>query len=178
MRVIWFVISIFVFPSLLFAQNPVIIDPVFSKIDFGAFCQQRSVGERPAPDTQAAKIDLLAMTPDIRWPGTIVPARPGVSFGVRTETVDGAALSPVLIEVTHPPFVGSGVTQQSYFTALGGDGASINAYSFDLLEELVIGPWTLRASHNGRVLYQVTFDVVPSESAPDIGPDCGKEFTS
>ena len=101
----------------------------------------------------------------------------GVSFGVRTET-GGAQFYPVTIEVTHPPFIGSGMTRQSYVTTLGGNDASINAYSFDLNEEMVPGTWTIRALFDGAVLYEVSFDVVRPGDAPWIGRDCGTDFLS
>ena len=153
-------------------------DPVFTSGIFGAFCQQVSVGEMPAPGTAAQKIDLIPGTPDIRWPGPQVPATPGISFGIRTETLDGVALSPVLIEVTHPPFLRSGVTRQSYVTGLGGDGASINAYSFDTAEELVTVTWTFRAYHDGKTLYEVQFNVVPADALPHIAGGCDGYFGS
>ncbi|MEX0337472.1 MAG: DUF3859 domain-containing protein, partial [Arenibacterium sp.] len=135
-------------------------------VNFGAFCQMRPVDEMPAPDTHASKIDLLPETPVIRWPTNVIPAMPGVSFGVRTEAPQGQVYYPVLIELTHPPFKNSGVTRQSYLTELGGEDPSINAYSFDLFEEMVHGRWTFRAYHNGETLYEVAFDVVDPALAP------------
>ena len=140
--------------------------------DYGAFCQQRSVGEVEAPGTAAAKVDLLPDVPVIQWPTQRIPLLPGVSFGVRSETPNDITYDPVLIELIHPPFTLSGIKRQSYLTTLGGEGGSINAYSFDLLEEMVPGAWTIRALHNGVTLYEVTFDIVDPALAPGIGMDC------
>lgn len=159
-------------------NDAAVYDAEVISITYGAFCQQQSVGEVPAPDTAAEKIDLLPGAPEIRWQTNRIPATPGISFGIRTQTAGDAVYSPVLIEVTHPPFAGSGTTRQSYVTQLGGEGASINAYSFDLREEMVTGPWTFRAWHNGKPLYEVRFEVVPPDMAPEIGAECGKEFIS
>ncbi len=147
-------------------------------VTFGSYCQIRSVDEMAAPEAHGEKIDLLPHTPDIRWPGTRVPAMPGLSFGVRSETPSGVDLSPVLIELFHPPFTKSGRTVQRYVTSLGGDEPSINAYSFDTIEELVIGRWTFRAWLDGALLYEVPFDVVPPRMAPNIGRDCAGEQIS
>lgn len=152
-------------------------DPLLLNLEFGAFCQLVSTDSVEAPDTLAQRVDLLPVTPQIRWPGPVVPAMAGVSFGVRTET-GGAQFYPVTIEVTHPPFIGSGMTRQSYVTTLGGNDASINAYSFDLNEEMVPGTWTIRALFDGAVLYEVSFDVVRPGDAPWIGRDCGTDFLS
>ena len=148
-------------------------ETVFSSVTFGAFCPIEAVDSVPAPDTDAQKVDLLPVTPDIRWPGNLVPAMEGISFGIRTETIDDRLIDPVLIELNHPPFSESGTTRQSYLTVLGGTGASINAYSFDLPEEMVSGTWTFRAYHDGALLYEVTFEVVPPSQVPWIGSDCG-----
>lgn len=146
-------------------------DPRLS-IAHGAFCQIRSIGQVDAPGTVAEKIELLPDAPAIQWLTHQVPALPGVSFGVRSLAPDGTEFYPVLIELTHPPFHGSGATQQRYVTELGGVEPSINAYSFDTLDELVPGTWTFRAWHDGALLYRVTFDVLPAHLLPGIGRDC------
>lgn len=179
MRRAFFILLIpFLLPTLSWAQGAPVFDISRLSVQFGAFCQQRSVGEMPAPDTAASKIDLLPETPDIRWITQVIPAMPGVSFGVRTQTPDDQAIYPVLIELTHPPFKNSGVTRQRYVTELGGAEPSINAYSFDLFEELVHGTWTFRAYHNGDILYEVPFEVVDPSFAPGIGRDCTGDFVS
>lgn len=152
-------------------------DPALVKVDFGAFCQLESVDSVEAPHTLAQRVDLLPVTPQIRWPGPVIPALKGLSFGVRTETA-GGRFDPVVIDVFHPPFPGSGTTHQSYVTGLGGEDASINAYSFDLPEELVTGTWTIRAVFEGDILYEVEFQVVQPELMPHVGRDCGKDFIS
>ena len=160
------------------ADSHATFDPNVIDVTYGAFCRQDTVGAVPAPDTAAEKVDLLPNTPEIRWVTHRIPALPGISFGIRTRAVDNLRYDPVLIELTHPPFVGSGLTRQSYLTALGGEGASINAYSFDTVEELVTGTWVFRALHNGQELYRVQFQVVPPELAPDVGRDCGADIIS
>ena len=164
------------FPIRLTAEAK--FDPTRLLVEFGAFCQMRAVDEMPAPDTHASKIDLLPETPEIKWPTNVIPAMPGVSFGVRTEAPQGQTYYPVLIELTHPPFKNSGVTRQSYVSELGGEDASIHAYSFDLFEEMVHGRWTFRAYHNGETLYEVAFDVVDPSLVPGVGRDCKGDFIS
>lgn len=172
------VLLIFPLPLPLFADGlPGARDPRIS-VAFGAFCQVPSVDSLAAPEAHGEKIELLPNVPAIRWPGTRVPALPGVSFGVRSITASANPLSPVLIELFHPPFTASGRTEQRYVTSLGGEEPSINAYSFDSLEELVTGTWTFRAWHDGVLLYEVPFDVVPPEYAPGIGRDCAGEHIS
>lgn len=147
-------------------------DPERLRISYGAFCQMPSVGEAPAEDTLARKIDLIDGVPEIRWRTDVVPAAPGISFGILSAADDGRVYDPVRIELTHPPFPGTGTTRQTYLTRLGGDGPSVNAYSFDLPEEMVPGPWTFRAIHDDGLLYEVTFQVVPAGARPDIAGAC------
>lgn len=165
-------LALALWPLSALAGGAVYVDETRLAITYGAFCQLASVGEVPAPGTHADKIDLMPVVPDIRWPGTSVPAVPGISFGVRSTSPEGVIFDPVVIELRHPPFGGIGPSRQIYITRLGGDGASINAYSFDLPEELVTGMWTLRATHDGQVLYEVSFDVVPPALLPQITGGC------
>ena len=154
------------------AEDGPSFDSEVLSIKFGAFCKLVSVGEVPAPETHAQKIDLLPETPEIRWETRVIPAAPGISFGVRTQTHSDDVLSPVLIELIHPPFTSSGQNAQRYVTVLGGEGPSINAYSFDLMEEMEPGEWILSAYHNGEMLYRVPFHVVPAEELPQIAGGC------
>ncbi|WP_372837190.1 DUF3859 domain-containing protein [Puniceibacterium confluentis] len=54
----------------------------------------------------------------------------------------------------------------------------MNAYTFDLPEELVPGTWTFTASQNGRELYRAQFTVVPSSQAPQIASGCESNLMS
>lgn len=168
--------ALLVAPGLAFARAEYDADRLL--ITFGAFCQQDAVDEVPAPDTYSATVELLPEVPHILWPTHRIPALPGLSFGIRSEGLDDEVFYPVLIELVHPPFIGTDVTRQSYVTELGGEGPSINAYSFDIPEELVTGIWTFRAILDGEVLYFVEFEVVDPALAPSIGAGCGMQFMS
>ncbi|WP_422827148.1 DUF3859 domain-containing protein [Thalassococcus sp. BH17M4-6] len=139
----------------------------------GIFCEVESSDSVAAPGTVAGKIDLYDYVPEFQWIGGRVPAVMGLSFGLRSVTVSDQPLQGVVISLTHPPFRGSGATQQSYVTSLGGPGPSINAYTFDLPEELVTGTWTFTANHNGREVYRASFEVVPPQAEPEIANSCG-----
>lgn len=154
------------------------VDDARLRVAIGAFCQLRSVAEQPAENTVAKKIDLLEYVPEIRWPTDVVAAAPGLSFGIVSRTVDGAVLDPVLIELMHPPFLKSGATYQSYSTRLGGEDPAINAYSFDVGEEMVPGSWTFRATHRGELLYEVRFEVVPAAMLPEMAGGCSQYLGS
>ncbi|KMK66070.1 DUF3859 domain-containing protein [Puniceibacterium sp. IMCC21224] len=139
----------------------------------GIFCEIVSAGTMPAPDTAAGLVELYDRTPEFQWLGTRVPAVPGLSFGVRTEVLGGAFLPGVVISLTHPALRGTDITSQQYTTVIGGNGPSINAYTFDLPKELVTGTWTFSATQNGREIYTASFEVVPPAQEPQIANSCG-----
>ncbi|SFQ46920.1 protein of unknown function [Roseivivax halotolerans] len=158
-----------------------IASPAFSEVDYdpaqfaveqGVFCDVPSVGEMEAPGTVAGKIELFETIPEFQWQTNVVPAVPDVSFGIKTESLDGAAYPGVVLTLTHPPFTETGTTRQAYVTSLGGTGTSINAYTFDVPEEQVPGLWTFRAEQNGEVLYEARFRVVTAAEAPEIAAMC------
>ncbi|MHA6346263.1 DUF3859 domain-containing protein [Roseivivax sp. CAU 1761] len=148
-------------------------DPLRFDLQQGIFCEVRTDGRAPAPDTVAGEIELFSEIPDFQWLGARVPAVPGISFGVRTEARDARIYSGVTMRLTHPAFRRSGATEQSYVTSLGGAGVSINAYTFDTAEELALGIWTFTARHGDEVLYHAQFEVVPPAAEPRIAAACG-----
>ncbi len=137
----------------------------------GVYCDIGSVGSSEAPGTDVGQIDLLEYTPEFEWDTMVVPAKIGLSFGVRTQTVDGAVLENVIVRLTHPAFPETGTTQQVYVTTM--DALSINAYSFDIPRELTVGPWVLQAEWDGQILYRAEFTVVDAKMLPAIANSCG-----
>ncbi len=153
------------------AETGVVVDPQLS-ISHGTFCAKITEGSVEAPDTVAGKIDLYERVPQIRWQGQLVPAHEVMSFGIVSKVPDGTVLDNVTITLTHPPFRESGATTQAYITSLGGSGSSINAYSFDFPEEMVLGTWTFEATQGDRLLYRVAFEVVNPRQLPDMVSGC------
>ncbi len=138
----------------------------------GVFCEVESSESVEAPGTVAGRIELYDEVPEFQWLSTRVPAVLGLSFGIKTQT-DGRLLQGVVITLTHPPFKDSGATEQRYVTSMGGTGVSINAYTFDLPEEMVQGTWTFTATQGGREIYKASFDVVSPLQEPEIAGSCG-----
>lgn len=149
------------------------MSPLIASLTQGVYCEVPSVGSMQAPGTIAGRIDLYDTTPEFQWLSTRVPAVLGLSFGIRTQTLGGQMLGGVVITLTHPPMGARGTTSQSYVTQLGGNGPSINAYTFDLPEEMVTGTWTFTASQDGREVYSASFEVVPPMAEPQIANSCG-----
>lgn len=160
------------------AEASLTFDPSRFLLEQGVFCDQPNVGSVDAPDTVAGVVELFAETPEFQWFTKQVPAVPGISFGIRTRALDGAYYPGVTITLTHPPFAESGATRQSYVSQLGGDGVSINAYTFDEPEEMARGTWTFTATQAGRVLYRAEFEVVSPAAQPHIAAACNMALTS
>ncbi|WP_146587131.1 DUF3859 domain-containing protein [Puniceibacterium confluentis] len=160
------------------AAAQVFFDNTKMSVTQGIFCEIHSVATMEAPGTAAGHIELYDRTPDFQWLGSVVPTVPGLSFGVRVETRDNVSFGDTVIVLTHPPLKGTEITEQTYVTVLGGSGPSVNAYTFDLPEELVPGTWTFTASQNGRELYRAQFTVVPSSQAPQIASGCESNLMS
>jgi hypothetical protein len=165
-------------PATAQSAGPADYDPAMLRLSYGAFCKVQTDRRVPAPDTALGAIEIFTQTPDFLWLTNRVPAAEGISFGVKTEAVTGEVFRDVIIMLTHPPLAGSGITRQSYVTQLGGGGTGLNAYTFDLPEEMVPGQWVFEALHQGRRLYRVEFTVVPPGLAPQIAGGCGGQYIS
>ncbi|ETX31023.1 DUF3859 domain-containing protein [Roseivivax isoporae] len=148
-------------------------DPDLFELVRGVFCEVPSTGSVPAPGTVAGKIELFDAVPDFQWLTSVVPAVPGISFGVQTLARDGRIYDNVVMTLTHPAFRDSGASTQSYVTALGGSDTAINAYTFDTPEELATGTWTFTATRDDELIYSARFEVVPPAAAPEIASACG-----
>ena len=51
----------------------------------GVFCEVPTTGQTEAPGTVAGHIELFERIPEFQWLTHVVPAVPGLSFGVKTE---------------------------------------------------------------------------------------------
>lgn len=142
-------------------------------LEQGVFCAVPIVDEMPAPGTAAGKIELFEGVPEFQWVTNEVPAVENISFGIKTEALDGRVYDNVILTLTHPEFRDSGINVQRYVTSLGGNGTSINAYSFDTLEEMEPGIWTFSATRDGELVYRASFRVVPPALSPEIAAACG-----
>lgn len=101
-----------------------------------------------------------------------MPAALGIGFGVGLQ-VDPADLPPdAVVTMTHPPYPDDAVTTERWVTALSTASPGLNGFSFDFDWELVLGTWTLRAETPEEVLYEITFEVVPSSQYPEIVLTC------
>ncbi len=129
---------------------------------------------RAAPDTVAGTTNVIVDAPPFVSTGRLVPAVLGIGFGVRAGLASEFGQDGVLMTITHPPFEGSGVKTQSFYTYVGpSDDPGVTLYQFDFGYELALGDWTMTASHSGVTLYETAFTVVPPSSLPQLADVCG-----
>ncbi len=149
------------------AQEEIYTNPdLIGGFEYGLVCDANVVGSAPAPDTDIGEINIISGTIEFSSRGTLVPAIPGLSFGVKTRAVGDINLDGVTFRVTHPPLIGSGTTKQSWQGFIEANRLSAQLYSFDLPKEMVTGTWTLAAYQGDILLYRIPFDVIAPKDAP------------
>ena len=160
--------------AVLAAEADNFISPLIASFEAGVLCAEDSTVARDAPDTVAGTTHVVDEAPPFINNGRIVPAVIGVGFGIKSSVLTEQGLDTVRIRVTHPPFAGSGATEQSFMTTIGAQNApSITFYQFDYAYELALGDWTMTASTGGVTLYEQTFTVVAPTLLPELSGLCG-----
>lgn len=159
-------------------SGPAYFDPDKVSVTYGVFCEVFTEGTKEAPGTEAGEINLYSEVPQFEWNTSIVPAMIGMTFGVKVEILDGVDRGEVFMSVTHPPFGGSGRTEDIYITDFEVVNENINAFSFDFPYELQVGEWVFVASQDGKQIYRMEFKVVDPAVIPTIAGACGADILS
>ncbi|HCP81508.1 MAG TPA: DUF3859 domain-containing protein [Octadecabacter sp.] len=150
------------------------VSPMIELFEAGVLCAQEGGRVRLAPDTLAGTTHVVEEAPQFVSTERLVPGVLGIGFGVRSGLASDLGQDGVLMTVTHPPFEGSGATQQSFTTVVGSrDVPNITFYQFDYGYELALGAWTMSATYGGITLYETTFHVVPPSALPELAGVCG-----
>lgn len=145
---------------------------VIDQLDYGLTCPLRIVSSEAAPNTETGRVDLFEGEPEFVDSRLQVPAVLGIGFGVRAWAREGVGPLRVTIRSLHPAFPGTGTTQQSFPSLLSPDAPMTHIFTFDLPHEATPGLWQLQALEGERVLYSVTFQVVPPEAYHGPMLDC------
>ncbi|MDO6584488.1 DUF3859 domain-containing protein [Salipiger sp. 1_MG-2023] len=159
-------------PAGSYANDPVVL------IDYGVICQVTSNGSRPAPETLMGEINLIDQTRDMDLTTRVVPAKAGISFGVKFAGAPGAGGQPVTVVVEHPPMGEAGITRESWAAELT-EGSSLNLFTFEFPYEMVPGDWSMLLEADGTRLMEQHFEVVSELAAPAVLSVCyGQDFLS
>jgi len=149
------------------AANAAPQTPGVAAFDYGYFCALDPVEEQASPDTVSGTVQLVADLPTFIARDLNVPAQVGVGFGVHVQTLPQFA-GQVTVTSEHPPMGPNGVTRQSWVTDLSATEQNYVGYSFEYDYELLPGLWTLSAQANGRMLYSITFNILPPTQSPGV----------
>lgn len=150
--------------------NPSI--PGVSEIEFGYFCAIKEGTDIVAENTIEGTVRSIGTAPEFLRRGTTVPARLGIEFGVLVQVMPGFE-GPVTIHVEHPPQTDHGITHESWAGNFSADRLTYVGFGFEYEYELTPGPWTLSATSDNDLIYEITFDVVAADSLPAGGLSCG-----
>lgn len=157
--------------------NPYASDLVDSLVH-GVYCAEAPIDLEEAPDTAAGVVNIVPVLPEMRRITTLVPAQLGIGFGLLVEAREGLVLDPLIVTITHPPYPDSGVEVERWVTGIDGEGPGLIGFSFELESELVTGPWTFEAEHEGEIVFRVSFEVVPPALFPDLAQGCAGAILS
>ena len=165
--IVWFILALAFAGTIAAAQDKSFTNPdLIDGFEYGLVCDTNVVGAAKAPDTDIGEINIIAGDVVFSAHGTLVPAIPGLSFGVKSRASGAMLLDDVTFRVTHPPLIGTGTTEQSWQGYIEASRLSAQLYSFDMPSELVTGTWTLSAYQRDTLLYQISFDVIAPKDAP------------
>jgi len=151
-----------------------VVTSAIADLQAGVICAPEVIDHVPAPDTVAGVQNVIEGDPPFVTTGRTVPAVIGIGFAIKAIAA-GQDLPDVTIVVTHPPMGENGTRRQSYQSAIWMDDYGLTAWQFEYDYELVTGPWTVEAWAGDRMVYSVTFDVVPPEMMPELARACGYE---
>ena len=143
--------------------------PGAERIDFGYLCQLPTAEIVEAPNTVSGELNLIAGIPVFFRRTTTIPAQRGLSFGVTVDVAPRFVGSAVIV-TRHPPMGPDGVMTESWVTEFTVDNTGYAGFTFEYDYELLPGTWTFLATSNGRLIYEVDFEVVRVEGGPVI--DC------
>ncbi|MCR8547981.1 DUF3859 domain-containing protein [Salipiger sp. P9] len=156
-----------------YAHDPMIL------IDHGVICQVTAQGARPAPDTLLGEINLIEQTRDMDVTTRVVPAKAGISFGIKFTLRPGTGERDMRVIVTHPPMGPEGITRESWTAAVSEGRSSLNLFTFEFPYEMVPGEWVMALEAEGERLMEQRFEVVPELAAPGVLSVCfGQDFLS
>nr|WP_244867739.1 DUF3859 domain-containing protein [Vannielia litorea] len=145
---------------------------VIERLEFGLTCPLPIVSSEDAPGTENGRVDIFEG--EVRFVDSHqqVPAVLGVGFGVKAWARPDAAPTRITIRSLHPAFPGTGTTSQSFTSHLGPNAPMTHVFTFDLPHEATPGLWQLQALAGGRMIYSVSFKVVPPEAYSGPPLDC------
>ena len=164
------------------AQSPaqvIVQSPGVAEIRAGIYCTYGDEGTAPAPGMLSGMMNLHRESEGPFAPDRFtIPMRLGTTMGVEIRMMPLFGYWNAELVLEHPPMGAEGVTVQRAWEQYVGEGYNGDFYTFDFPYEMVPGTWTFRAKQGDFIIYEVDFEVVAPESAPDIPDYCAGEAIS
>ncbi len=141
-------------------------------LDHGVVCDVLITGQQDAPLTESGQLNLVDQDRTIDVTTATVPARLGLSFGIRVTLETGTALADARVVVHHPPLGAARVTTQSWPIWLNAGDVSLNLFTFEHAYELVEGRWMFQIIGAHGIALSQEFDVVDKYAAAAVQDAC------
>ncbi|WP_210410508.1 DUF3859 domain-containing protein [Oceanicola sp. D3] len=145
---------------------------VIERLEFGLTCPLPIVSSKDAPGTENGRVDIFEGEAQFVDSHQQVPAVLGVGFGVKAWAHEGATPMAITIRSLHPAFPGTGTTSQSFASHLGPEAPMTHIFTFDAPHEATPGLWQLQALQGQKLIYSVSFQVVPPAAYTGPPLDC------
>ena len=144
--------------------------PEVARLEWGIFCALSAMDQAAAPGTLSGYMHVARDEITLHWPEEqVVPARPGIAFGVRARA-SGQIFRPFAeVRLFRP----GSAQPETWNTTLSADSDSLIFFRFDTEDELLPGLWRFELHDAGSMLYSVEFEVVPAEARRDLADACG-----
>ena len=154
------------------AQGIEVEPGVVEDLEVGIFCTEDTGKQTPAPRSVAGHSNTVVNV-EHRAETLVVPIAPDLTFGFRARFLGDAP--GATFRITHPPFRGTGATEQLYDKRIVAGGEQTGLYAFDEPYEMVAGLWRMEVLSGDRLLLAVSFRIVPATLAPDLTGLCAGE---
>ena len=106
---------------------------------YGLVCGSDTAETMPAPDTASGTIQKREDWQKIIVETQVIPMVKGMALGVDLKPQAPRTIGNVKITVTHPPFIGSELTTDSWTANFDATGSNLNFFEFEHPYELVEG---------------------------------------
>lgn len=137
-----------------------------AELQIGLLCDVEITGSEAAPDTIVGKIQHIGGNLEFAWRGHKVPLLAGLTFGIKSRSVEAFGTQEIEIKTIHPPFGPNKTSVERWVSQINASALSVRAYTFEYPYEMVPGLWVFEAYAQDNLLYRVEFDVVMPTEAP------------
>lgn len=131
---------------------------------FGIFCNRSADYVTKGENSIDDEVDRFDSAPPLIEQTHVIPAVDGLLFGVQATSKTSSEIVVTMV-AKHPPLGSSGLTRETWESAIVSDRMTMNGYTIGLDQGSPFGTCTIKAVRKGRSVYEVTFEVVEATNA-------------